>query len=67
MIEEIICSKKGEDKPGIHWEKHILICRTKDEKETHFINWVKVYEKGYRLPPDSVAVTYLEMKNAETL
>lgn len=67
MIEEIICSKKGEDKPGIHWEKHILICRLKNGNETHFINWVKVYEKGYRLPPDSVAVAYLEMKNAETL
>ena len=66
MIEEIYFNERGQDSPGISWIRDITIVNTKD-KETWFIKWVKVYKKGWTLPPDSVAKTYIKLKDAQIL
>jgi len=62
MIEEIYFNERGQDSPGISWIRDITIANTKG-KET----WVKVYKKGWTLPPDSVAKTYIKLKDAQIL
>ena len=56
MQKEILCNEKGEDEPGIRWERHILRALDID-----FISWVKVYEKGDLHPADlkNTVVFYL--------
>ena len=54
-MKKFILTKEAKNSPGIHWIRHITIVRLKDGSETHFIKWVKVYEKGSTLPLNSVA------------